>query len=172
MIHPIYLHIAWLDGERKLAFVLRIQSFPRNLRIWSKVARAERMCVTSRVIFTSADARTPGVSMSHARTRVSSLHACGSSNAKVSHSSYFYVRIRHRCCASKALDMFSTDIFHKVARSAHLCKWNIFWRTSFHSFILSPLCTLVILHLNLPRRNRQSNVMIRFSPLRWILRRA
>lgn len=71
-------------------------------------------------------------------------------NAKVSSSALL------TCVTAVALQrrMFSTDIFHKVARNMHLCEWNIFRRTSFRSFILSPLCTLAVLHLYVPTWNR------------------
>lgn len=113
MTHPIYLHIALrLDGGRKLAFVLRIQSLPRNSRIRSKVARAERMhtlrCVRPALSSLQRMRGPASQCCTHARTYVRA-----SSDARASSSALL------TCITAVALQK-RTDIFHKVARNMQM----------------------------------------------------
>lgn len=137
MNHILYIYASHSDLMEG-AFVLRIQSLPRNSRIRSKVARAERMYIPV-VAYDPRYLRSSGrkdrrlnVACTHARTYVRA-----SLNTRVSSSALL------TCVTVVALQKrtFSMDIFHKVARNMQM---DIFWRTSFRSFILS-LCTLALL---------------------------
>lgn len=145
------------------AFVLHIctRSLPRNSRIRSKVARAERMYIPA----VAYDPRYLRSSAPSARTGVSMSHACTHARACVFRCESIIVRsfdVCHRRRASKA-HVFDGYFSQSSAEHANGISFDaLLFAFSYYRYVLS------CFYIRILRRNRESNVTICFSQLNFI----